>query len=293
MNRSAFAALSLTGALALIAAPAFAQHHRGGDERRDNNGSPRTERREASPQPQAQAQPRQRDEQRAAPRQENRQERQEQRAVPRQDNRQEQRAVPRQDYRGGNRQESRAIPRQDYRGSYSAPRYYNGGSRYSGRYYGSRYVGPRFSIAPRRFYRPYYVFRPRFSLGFGNWAGFPVTYYDPYYYPYDAYPYASGPGFSGAYPPPPQGSVNVQPYAQANQGNMGGLSFDITPNTAEVYVDGNYSGEVGQFTSSSQPLGLPAGRHHIELREPGYEVTSFDVDIIAGQVIPYQGQLQQ
>ena len=91
----------------------------------------------------------------------------------------------------------------------------------------------------------------------------------------------------------PQGSVNVQPYAQANQGNMGGLSFDITPNTAEVYVDGNYSGEVGQFTSSSQPLGLPAGRHHIELREPGYEVTSFDADIIAGQVIPYQGQLQQ
>ena len=86
--------------------------------------------------------------------------------------------------------------------------------------------------------------------------------------------------------------MNVQPYGSASQGNMGGLSFDITPGTAEVYVDGNYSGEVGQFTSSSQPLGLPAGRHHIELREPGYEVSSFDVDIIAGQVIPYQGQLQ-
>jgi hypothetical protein len=73
---------------------------------------------------------------------------------------------------------------------------------------------------------------------------------------------------------------------------MGGLSFDITPDTAEVYVDGNYFGEVSQFTSSSQPLGLPAGRHHVELREPGFEVSSFDVDIIAGQVIPYQGQLQ-
>jgi len=116
-----------------------------------------------------------------------------------------------------------------------------------------------------------------------------VTYYDPYYYPYDYSPsYSTGPGY-----PPPQGSVNVQPYAQQNQGNMGGLSFDISPDSAEIYVDGNYAGAVGQFTSSSQPLGLPAGRHHIELREPGYDVSSFDVDIIAGQVIPYQGQLQQ
>ena len=51
-------------------------------------------------------------------------------------------------------------------------------------------------------------------------------------------------------------------------------------------------GTVTDFTASSQPLGLPAGRHHIELREPGFQVSSFDVDIIPGQVIPYQGQLQ-
>lgn len=179
------------------------------------------------------------------------------------------------------------MPRQEYRRGpqYSAPR------SYSGRYYGSRYVGPRFSIAPRRFFRPYYEFRPRFSIGFGIWAGYPITFYDPYYYPYGYYPYATkGPAYppQGAYPAPPQGSVAVQP----NQANMGGLSFDITPGTAEVYVDGNYFGEVGQFAPSSQPLGLPAGRHHVELREPGYAVTAFDVDIIAGQVIPYQGQLQ-
>ena len=87
--------------------------------------------------------------------------------------------------------------------------------------------------------------------------------------------------------------MGVQPGDQVNQANMGGLSFDITPNTAELYVDGQDLGDVGQYTSSSQPLGLPAGRHHIELREPGYEVSSFDVDIVPGQVIPYQGQLQQ
>jgi hypothetical protein len=166
--------------------------------------------------------------------------------------------------RYGNRQYGYAAPR------YAAPRYY------SGRYYGPRYVGPRFTVAPRRFYRPYYVFRPRVSIGFGIFVGYPVAYYQPYYYPYDYYPYASTPGY-------------VVPTPQSN---MGGLSFAITPDTAEVWVDDNYFGTVGQFTPDAQPLGLPAGRHYVELREPGFQVSSFDVDIIAGQVIPYQGQLE-
>jgi hypothetical protein len=51
------------------------------------------------------------------------------------------------------------------------------------------------------------------------------------------------------------------------------VSFDITP--------------------SSQPLGLPAGRHHVEIRASGYRTMSFDVDIVAGQVVPYQGTLQR
>lgn len=283
MNRAAFVALGLAGALALGVAPANAQHRRngGGQERqggeRQGGQERRQERQGGAPQQQAQ------------PRQE-RQERRAQQAQPRQEQQQPQRAIPREEYNrrnsprnDGPRYNAPRNDRRDYRPNY-------GGSYNRGRYYGPRYVGPRFSVAPRRFYRPYYVFRPRFSIGFGIWAGFPVTYYDPYYYPYNAYPYAVAPG----YPPPYQGSVNVQPYASPgqSQGNMGGLSFDITPDTAEVWVDGTYFGEVGQFTSSSQPLGLPAGRHHIELREPGYEVSSFDVDIIAGQVIPYQGQLQ-
>jgi hypothetical protein len=177
---------------------------------------------------------------------------------------------------GGRGRESRQASREGSRPAQRA---------YSGRYYGPRYVGPRFSIAPRRFYRPYYAFRPRLNIGFGLWAGYPITYYDPYYYPYEYYPYATAqPGYTL----PPSGSVNVQP----DQTRMGGISFQITPDTAEVYVDGNYFGTVGQFTPTSQPLGLTAGRHHIELREPGFEVTSFDVDIVAGQVIPYSGALE-
>jgi PEGA domain len=194
-----------------------------------------------------------------------------------------------------------------------------------------RYVVPggravsRFStIAPVRFYRPYYTFRPRLSLGFGLWAGYPLAYsyayYDPFYNPYGyvdpyGYPatsYAPYPPASGyppsnyppsnyppsnyppsAYPPDrqgQQGSIGVQPGGQAN---TGGLSFEITPNTAQLFVDDALVGTVGQFTPTTQPLGLAAGRHRVDVRAPGYQTMSFDVDIIAGQVIPYQGVLER
>jgi hypothetical protein len=289
MNRSVLSALGFAGVLALVAAPAAAQHRRGGEERGNGSGQGQQgQQRQESRQPEsraaepAQTPPAPRVEERAVPRQGV------ERAVPRQE---VERTVPRQGV-------ERAVPRQqgawvdnrryeNRRYGYAAPRYI-GPRYYSGRYNGSRYAGPFFTIAPRRFYRPYYIFHPRLSVGFGLWAGFPVTYYDPYYYPYDYYPYAAA---TPGYVVPPPGSINVQPN-QPDQANMGGLSFSITPDTAEVWVDGNYFGTVGQFTPESEPLGMPAGRHHVELREPGYQVGSFDVDIVAGQVIPYQGELE-
>ena len=176
-----------------------------------------------------------------------------------------------------------------------------------------RTIGPRGTVAPFRFYRPYYVFRPRVSLGFGFWAGFPISYpyyygyYDSYYGPYPygyvyayppyAYPYpypypaASYPPYSpNPYPPSASGSVNVQPFQ--TQANTGGVSFEITPANAQVFVDGSYVGTADQFTPSTQPLGLTPGRHRIEVRAPGYRTMAFDADIIAGQVIPYQGTMQ-
>jgi hypothetical protein len=193
------------------------------------------------------------------------------------------------------------------------------------------------------FYRPYYAFRPRLSLGFGLWAGYPVAfpyyYGSPYAYPYpnpDPYSY-SYPSYSdpssygypappsgyqsqapanyppsgypsqgpGNYPPsgypsqgpanyppsgyPPAGNIGVQPGAEAS----GGVSFQIDPTTAVVYVDGNAVGTVASFGPTSQPLALAPGRHHIEVRAPGYRTMVFDTDAVAGQVIPYQGTMQR
>jgi hypothetical protein len=168
------------------------------------------------------------------------------------------------------------------------------------------------------FYRPYYTFRPRVSLGFGLWAGYPFAYasayYDPFYSPYGyvtpygyppsyGYPATSYPLAPG-YAPPPNDPVSVYPperqgaqggsiTAQSDQTNTGGLSFAITPDTAQLFVDGALVGTVGQFTPTTQPLGLTAGRHHVEMRAPGYQTMAFDVNIIAGEVIPYQGALER
>ena len=73
----------------------------------------------------------------------------------------------------------------------------------------------------------------------------------------------------------------------------GGLSLEIDPPDAGLFVDGQYIGEVGQFTPNDQPLALTPGRHHIEIRAAGFMSQAFDVDVIAGQVIPYQGRMQQ
>jgi hypothetical protein len=204
----------------------------------------------------------------------------------------------------------------------------------SGGRFAPRIVGSRgFIVGRSAFYRPYYSFRPRISLGFGLWVGYPVPY--PYYYDYPygyAYPYPVDPyayGYAApsyGYPapayaapnqpsgyPPNDPSSGYPAYGSAGQGNSqaqqpapsvgvqrgdeqsapGGVSFDITPNTAAVFVDGTYVGTVATFGPTSQPLGLIAGRHHIEIRAAGYRTMTFEADVTPGQVIPYQGTLQR
>jgi hypothetical protein len=71
----------------------------------------------------------------------------------------------------------------------------------------------------------------------------------------------------------------------------GGVSFEITPGDAAVYVDGAYVGVADEFSSGTHPLTLAEGRHHIEMRTQAGASAAFDVDIVPGQVIPYQGTL--
>jgi len=161
---------------------------------------------------------------------------------------------------------------------------------------GGPFVG-HWSGAPVHFLHPYYAFRPHVHVGLGIWAGYPFLYSYPYYYPYYSYTYVYPPlvdePYGSTHEPDTAYTPPSSTEALAAQTNTGGLSFDVTPSTAELIVDGNVLGTVGQFTPATQPLGLRAGRHHIELRAAGYQALSFEVDIVAGQVIPYQGSLER
>jgi hypothetical protein len=174
-----------------------------------------------------------------------------------------------------------------------APRYapnYNNGSyhnapnyRYAPNYhyapYAPRYYAPHaygYGYYAPRYYGPGYVFTPHLSIGFGFWAGYPVPYSYAYPYPVPVYGYAQ-----------PQ-TVVVNPGS-----SYGGISFQVTPYEADVYVDGNYAGHASDFDGSKQPMTLAAGQHHIEIVANGYQTSSFDVNVQAGQIIPYQGDLQR
>jgi hypothetical protein len=207
---------------------------------------------------------------------------------------------------GGDRQagaaRNQAVPRVDtYRGDANRGNAYRGDTNRGNAYRGDAYRGnvyggnrPRTVIVqPRGGYRSYgyrsstFTFRPRLRVGFGVFLGYPVPYpyYDPYAYPsrvygspYPGYGYpAAGPGYQ------------VGPGATTA---YGGVSLDISPRDAAVYVDGTYAGVADDFYDPSQPLSVRAGRHRIELQAPGLQPLVFDVDVVPGQVIPYQGDLQ-
>jgi hypothetical protein len=309
-----------------FASPVMAQHHRGGGDGGARGGNRGGSENRQSAVPRASQRPAPAPAPAPAP-------------VPRADNGQRRDYASRPDRSPGNNNNNwRGSASRDQR--YAAPRAYQGnqgggvyrndgfrnnnGSRnygYSNNGYRSNgYRGGYYSRSPVRFYHPYYSFRPRFSLGFGLWVGYPVpyaySYYDPFYgypyadpypstvyptnpypaypptnYPQSAYPQSAPYGQTAPYPQtvPDPNSIGVQP----GQGNVGGLSFDLTPSDAEVSVDGNFVGPVDQFTPSSQPLGLSAGRHRVEVNAPGYQTISFDVNIVAGQVLPYQGSMER
>jgi hypothetical protein len=129
-------------------------------------------------------------------------------------------------------------------------------------------------------------------------AGYPSSGYPPASYPPSGYPPASYPPSNyptssypqSGYPPPAPGSGSVG--VQRGTASSGGVSFEISPATAVVYVDGMNVGTVGDFGPTSQPLALAPGRHRIEVRASGYQTIVVDADVKPGEVTPYQGTMQ-
>jgi len=160
----------------------------------------------------------------------------------------------------------------------------------------------------RRGRNRFYTFTPRYNIGYGVVVGYPVLY--PYAYPFDPfsatpvvpYPYTAVPPVPNTYSNVASGTAsgNVTPaspipaaIACEASTPCGGLSFDIAPESAQVYVDGVFAGSVDDFTATSAPLLLAPGAHYVEIRLAGYRTASVDVTIAAGEVTPYEGTLER
>ncbi len=214
----------------------------------------------------------------------------------------------------GNRQDQqyqqyqqRAVPRSYDRPSYQSPAYRNGDSRgygsssyrngysrgygssrdsyrsYQSRpfFYSERYDRPYNYVPYRPFYfsRPYFSFRSHLNLGLGLWLGYSVPY--PYAYMGDYRPRVYG-----YYP---EGSLSVNPEGPI----YGGISFDIQPADADLFVDGEYVGQIGTFGATSEPLTLRPGEHRIEVQREGFRSMAWDVTIEPGEVIPYRAVMER
>lgn len=115
-------------------------------------------------------------------------------------------------------------------------------------------------------------------------------YYDPFWgwgYPYDSY--YLYPEYDYSYP---DYSHSEPATSSPSRTEIGGVSFAVTPADALVYVDDNYVGIASDFSGGSQPLSLAAGTHRIELQATGYEPIASQVNVVAGQVLPYQVDLR-
>jgi hypothetical protein len=172
----------------------------------------------------------------------------------------------------------RYAPQREPGRAYAVPRdRYDRYDRYDRRDYGPTYRPSYRGYVPYRphyFARSYFTFRPRVNIGFGLWLGYPVPY--PYAY------------VGSYYTPRVYGAIGVMRPVSV----YGGLSFEISPYDAAVFVDGEYAGTVGDFPPNAPPLTLTPGPHRIEIQAEGYRSMMWDVTIVPGQVIPWQGAMQ-
>jgi len=103
--------------------------------------------------------------------------------------------------------------------------------------------------------------------------------------PFNSFPYGGGAYFDG-YP------ESVTPGQVMPPPAIGLLRFDVTPRSAQVFVDSFYAGTIADI-EAQRVLTLVAGPHRIELRAAGYQPVTFDVRIDPTDTIVYRTALER
>lgn len=114
------------------------------------------------------------------------------------------------------------------------------------------------------------------SRGWGrSWGRSPYLggHYRPYYGGY------SSPYYGGGY----YGPSYSQRYSRYSSPDWAAIDTDISPEEAEVYLDGEFIGSADNFDGYPDFLYLTPGSHVLEFRRDGYETRSIEIDARPGE----------
>jgi PEGA domain len=128
-------------------------------------------------------------------------------------------------------------------------------------------VAAPLSAAPRRGHRGFHR-RPAVIVRPWYWGwGFGGYWYDPYWYGYGPYHR----GYYGRYG-----------YGYGPSGNWAVVDTDVSPESARVYLDGQYIGTADDFDGHPDYLYLRRGSYRLEFRLEGFESREIAVDARPG-----------
>lgn len=161
----------------------------------------------------------------------------------------------------------------------------SGGSRVSGSHGGGRHVGGR----------------PGGGRHGGGWHGGGYRRVGGGYYPY-GWGWGWAPYYSSWWWGGPsgyvvtggdgdeegEGSVGVS----ARTGRYAIVKTDVSPEEAQLFLDGKYIGTADDFDGRPDTLYLGAGKYHLEFRLPGYQIFATDLDVSRGQRVRLDQKLK-
>ncbi|HVE66449.1 MAG TPA: PEGA domain-containing protein, partial [Thermoanaerobaculia bacterium] len=135
-----------------------------------------------------------------------------------------------------------------------------------------RHRGYRSFRSHRRYYRP------SFSWGWG-----PAWGWSPYYRPYFGYGYGYGDryGYYG------------RPYGYRPSPDWAALDTDVSPEGAQVYLDGTFIGTADDFDGYPDYLYLKGGRYRLEFRIQGYESKTIEIQSRPGMKLRIDEDLRK
>ena len=80
--------------------------------------------------------------------------------------------------------------------------------------------------------------------------------------------------------------------AGARAGRHAVVKTDVSPEEAQIFLDGKYIGTADDFDGSPDYLYLGPGKYHVECRLPGYQTYATDLDVTRGQRVRLDEKLK-